>query len=585
MYVRVGYNNDSYISEATRRNWNKLHSDENMKLVSGANKRLSSKCILPVEYFVNPNNIRDIQLFVDYVRQENWDTIDVLYSVAINLLRKKSIIEKKHVQKVLSTINAIVIDDVLDYHFPENELDILGLVYQSLLLEGEKNKKGSYYTPNSITTEMTKDLDFSKDQIFYDPCCGSGAFLISLKNVNPNNLYGSDNDPIAVILAKVNMLLKYDTYEFDPHIYLLDYLNDSIFSADDEIHNIRFSYIVSNPPWGAMVDGAGLSSIISSKESFSYFFVKAYDQICDNGTVRFLLPESVLNVKCHKDLRRFMLQNGCLKKISLYSGSFTGVMTKYVDICLEKRERENNVIVKEGNTTRYVRIDSFYETEGYVFNLLGDEDIDIINKVKSKGVCSLRGSSWALGIVTGDNKNKLKKQNDHDTEPIFTGKEIEQYRLKRPQNYIKYIRNEFQQVAKDEYYRASEKLVYKFISKKLIFAYDDSRSLFLNSANILIPNVKGMSIKSVLALLNSDLYQYLYMSMYGEIKVLRGNLEELPFPLLTQDQDRALVSMVTAVLEGDDESKLLIQRYVYDIFGITNKQVEYINSKIYGKVN
>ncbi len=33
MYVRIGYNNDPYISEATRRNWNKLHPDKNVKLV------------------------------------------------------------------------------------------------------------------------------------------------------------------------------------------------------------------------------------------------------------------------------------------------------------------------------------------------------------------------------------------------------------------------------------------------------------------------------------------------------------------------------------------------------------------------
>ena len=585
MLVRSTNSGISYISEATRRNWNKLHSDENMKLVSGANKRMSSKSILPIEYFRNQNNISIIQQFVDVVRRENWLITDVLYSIAINLLDKKDLIKKQHVQNVLASIHADVIDYVLNYHFPEDESDILGLVYQSLMLEGEKNKKGSYYTPSSITSEMTKDLDFSNGQLFYDPCCGSGAFLLSLDNVNPNDIYGSDNDPIAVMLAKVNLLLKFDKYEFEPKIFQLDYLDSDVFTAKNEANSIRFSYIISNPPWGAMVGNTELSSIISSKESFSYFFVKAFNQICENGIVRFLLPQSVLNVKCHKDLRKFILRNGCLKEISLYSGTFTGVMTKYVDICLAKQSKGSDVLVKEGGKTRKVKLSSFYETDGYVFNLLSDDDVDIINKVKSKGVCSLRGSSWALGIVTGDNKNKLKKQQDNDTEPIFTGKEIEQYRLKQPQNYIKYARDEFQQVAKDEYYRASEKLVYKFISKRLVFAYDDSQRLFLNSANILIPNVDGMSIKSVMALLNSDLYQYLYMSMYGELKVLKGNLEELPFPMLTKEQDIVLSSMVTDVLSGDDSIKDSIQKYVYDLFNITDKQIERIKNKIYGKVN
>lgn len=585
MLLNTSDKNTSYISEATRRNWDKLNSDINVKLKSGANKRMSSKTILPVEYFRNRDNVNRIQIFVDSVKKGDRSITDVLYSVAINLLDKHGLLNRIHVKKVLSTIKADVVDYILDYSFPEDETDILGLIYQSLMMEGEKNKKGSYYTPNSITTAMTQNLDFSDGQLFYDPCCGSGAFLLSLNNVDPNKIYGSDNDPIAVMLAKVNMLLKFDTYEFEPNIYLIDYLNGSMFDANNELSNMKFSYIISNPPWGAMVDNNELTTVITSKESFSYFFVKAYNQICENGIVRFLLPESVLNVKCHKDLRKFILQNGCLQEISLYSGSFTGVMTKYVDICLGKQAQKKDVTVKEGNRIRKVRISSFYETDGFVFNLLCDDDIDIITKVKSKGVCSLRGSSWALGIVTGDNKNKLKKRQDNDTEPIFTGKEIEQYRLKQPQNYIKYVRDEFQQVAKDEYYRASEKLVYKFISKRLVFAYDDSQRLFLNSANILIPNVDGMSIKSVMALLNSDLYQYLYMSMYGELKILRGNLEELPFPMLTKEQDVVLSSMVTDVLSGDDNAKENIQKYVYDLFNIKNEQIEHINNKIYGKVN
>ena len=585
MLLNTSDKNTSYVSEATRRNWDKLNSDINVKLKSGANKRMSSKTILPVEYFRNRDNVNRIQIFVDSVKKGDRSITDVLYSVAINLLDKHGLLNRIHVKKVLSTIKADVVDYILDYSFPEDETDILGLIYQSLMMEGEKNKKGSYYTPNSITTVMTQNLDFSDGQLFYDPCCGSGAFLLSLNNVDPNKIYGSDNDPIAVMLAKVNMLLKFDTYEFEPNIYLIDYLNGSMFDANNELSNMKFSYIISNPPWGAMVDNNELTTVITSKESFSYFFVKAYNQICENGIVRFLLPESVLNVKCHKDLRKFILQNGCLQEISLYSGLFTGVMTKYVDICLGKQAKKKDVIVKEENRIRKVRISSFYETDGFVFNLLCDDDIDIITKVKSKGVCSLRGSSWALGIVTGDNKNKLKKRQDNDTEPIFTGKEIEQYRLKQPQNYIKYVRDEFQQVAKDEYYRASEKLVYKFISKRLVFAYDDSQRLFLNSANILIPNVDGMSIKSVMALLNSDLYQYLYMSMYGELKILRGNLEELPFPMLTKEQDVVLSSMVTDVLSGDDNAKENIQKFVYDLFNITNKQIERINNKIYGKVN
>lgn len=75
------------------------------------------------------------------------------------------------------------------------------------------------------------------------------------------------------------------------------------------------------------------------------------------------------------------------------------------------------------------------------------------------------------------------------------------------------------------------------------------------------------------------------MSMYGELKVLKGNLEELLFPMLTKEQDFALSSMVTDILSGNDEKKGMIQRFVYNLFNISNGQIEHINNKIYGKVN
>ena len=92
------------------------------------------------------------------------------------------------------------------------------------------------------------------------------------------------------------------------------------------------------------------------------------------------------------------------------------------------------------------------------------------------------------------------------------------------ENYINYTRENFQQVAPENIYRAKEKLVYKFISKKLIFAYDNKQRLFLNSANILIPKLENYTIKDVMTFLNSTLFQYIYTKKFNELKVLKGNL-------------------------------------------------------------
>lgn len=84
----------------------------------------------------------------------------------------------------------------------------------------------------------------------------------------------------------------------------------------------------------------------------------------------------------------------------------------------------------------------------------------IITQFKEMGKKSLApGSIWALGIVTGDNKKTLVDILLPEYEPVFTGKEVHRYTLAAPKKYIKYDRTKFQQVAKDEIYFASEKLI------------------------------------------------------------------------------------------------------------------------------
>lgn len=563
----------SMISDATKRNWLKLHYNGDEKLKSRANKRLSEKSVLPVEYFSNKNNVTVIQQFVRFCKNHHFDVADVIFSVGMNLLS-----EKKHlcnIEKILPQKlrdKCRLVPEVFEYQLPKDENDILGLLYQMFMNEGEKNRKGSYYTPFGIAKNMTENLDFSGKQTFFDPCCGSGIFFLALQNAKPEQIFGCDNDPIAVMSARFNLLLKFNDMDFEPHIYCCDFLNDTLPVS----LNKPMTYIVSNPPWGALVVDSG-KMLVSKKESFSVFYEKSFQQLDNDGLVRFLLPESVLNVRSHKPFRNFLLDNGTLTSISLYSGSFNGVQTKYIDLELH-RQKFNcpKVEVIENGKTRYVSKSSFYLTKNLNFNMLNDYHEAVVKKILSKGNFTLAGSIWALGVVTGDNKGKLKDKNGRGVEPIFTGKEVDFYKLKPPRKFVKYKRSEFQQVAKDEYYRAKEKLVYKFISRKLVFAYDNSGSLVLNSANVLIPNVPGMSIKTVMAFLNSELFQFVYKSMFGELKVLKGSLEELTFPAITEEQDAAMSSMVDEVLESRAGANERLQRYIYDLYALAASEVSYI---------
>ena len=148
--------------------------------------------------------------------------------------------------------------------------------------------------------------------------------------------------------------------------------------------------------------------------------------------------------------------------------------------------------------------------------------------------------------------------------------------MKKASRYIKYNRADFQQCAKDEFYRAKEKLVYKFVSSRLCFTYDDKQRLFLNSANILIPEVEGMSIKTVLAFLNSSLFNFLYVKQFNDLKILKGNLSTLPFPKITAEQDKQFSVLVDHALCGDKEAPKEIDALIYSLYGFIPEELDLI---------
>ncbi|MDR2547211.1 MAG: N-6 DNA methylase [Lachnospiraceae bacterium] len=576
------------ISKATQKNWARLNvSCHPERLTKRANKTNSRKKILPLEYFSDANNLPIINALLDEINCCGADIFSAMYSIVLNCFNCIGIADgtkadKKNVQDFISEYSChTLIKSLISSKLPINETDLLGLIYQSTYMEGDKNKQGLYYTPMWLSKQLSERLSFLKGETLLDPCCGSGSFLLNAQGATPTQLYGVDCDPIAVMLCKANLIMRYQEIEFTPQVYLTDYLTEpGFFDAVDEleIKSRKFDYIATNPPWGAIIKNNLVKE--SMGESFSCFLFTALDSLTDNGLLIFLLPESLLNVKTHSYLRSKLLCDYSVKQIELFPNLFSGVTSKVVSLTVSKKHTDGVINVCDGKRTFTVNSDVYKQNAHHVFSLIDSYDRDILNSLYFKGQFTLSDSIFALGIVTGNNAEKLFDAPLENSEPIYTGKEIKAFKLMSPQKHIVYDRSQFQQIAKDEIYRAKEKLVYKFISSKLVFAYDDSGSLFLNSANILIPDVPFMSVQSVLLLLNSELFQFAYLKKFGEIKILKGNLCELPLPKLLSEENSEWSAISNSIIKGNDCIMNEAQEVIYQYYSISQKQANYIKEAL-----
>lgn len=556
------------ISNATKSNWQRLHTSTEGRLSKRANKTLSAKKVIAASYAQTDNASNLFKI----VSQVDAPLEDIIYTLGLRRLEAAGILYKSTVQKTLIPYQSYL---NLNINVPDEiwatDDDLLGFVLQSLLSEGERNATGQYYTNSEIVQTMVNGLRLTANETFYDPCCGSGAFLLGVDTEYPENLYGTDLNPLAVFIAKINLLIKYAKKDFIPNIACVDFLKDST--------SRKYDYIYTNPPWGADKNHQYQISGIKSKERASMFLVKAVDLLKPQGHLHFLLPTSLLKIQVHADVRKFILSHCTIQNIELYKDRFDGVFTDYFSIKLLPLSTECQAYeVKKNNQTFNLN----YSVEPNQSDIRLSEknplDESIKKKVALRANDYLTHSKWALGIVTGNNKEKLLSEREGKAEPIYTGKEIEPYTVAGERKYIVFDPANFQQCAKEEYFRAPEKLVYRFIANRPIVAYDDRQRLCLNSANILIPEVATISVKSMVAFLNSALYQYLYTQQFSDVKVLKSNLSALPFPAISPLLDQKLAYLVTMIIQQGKTKEIMqeINSEIFDLFDINAEERNFV---------
>ena len=562
-----------FISKATKRNWDKLKSGGADRLTRRANKSRSRKTIVPDGYVMAGSLPR----FVEDLRNTTYPIDALIFSLCAQFVEHNKVNEANRKRFFEEYANCEKTDVYVPRQILKNRHDDwIGFVYQSLMAEGHRIMTGLYYTSPAIVDEMLSDVEMTEKQRFLDPCCGSGIFLMRVKGARPEQLFGIDNDPLAVMIAKANLLVQFNESSVYPQIYQLDFL----LHAESALAGLKFDYIVTNPPWGSEKRKRHTSDIIASNEQATLFFTASYKFLNDNGVLHFLMPSSVLKIKVHADFRRFLAETTRLDTIKCYHERFKGVFTDFISLKVRNKagKGEQSYLVKTAHNEVFRKTWQVQDEGFCAIPLLDDRIESILDKVERLRNDDLSHSQWALGIITGNNAKVLKDRQRQGLEPIFTGKDISKYGLKKASRYIKYNRADFQQCAKDEYYRAKEKLVYKFVSSKLCFTYDDKQRLFLNSANILIPKVDGMSIKTVLAFLNSALFNFLYAKRFNDIKILKGNLSALPFPKITEEQDQQLTALVDRALNGDVVAQTEIDEVIFGLYQFDKEEIMLIES-------
>lgn len=635
------------VSQATVKNWVrlgklKLNSDGKSfdkmyietllsDMINGKDERLRSRRnkksingkVLYKDYIKSDFNRKIVEDILNFSNQITEDEIRVIladFSIRLYEKSTKTSVSKELLYKGNSNVtdnsvfNSLISDLVKNVDISQIDLkniqkvleyeiqlvpyeDTLGFVYISLQDINRRKVTGAYYTPQETVNKLIDSLklcfDF-KNKSVCDPCCGTGNFLIGLikSGVKVSNIYGQDIDEISILIARINMFLL-DTNLTKEHLYTHFVCGDTLSKTFEN----KFSVVLGNPPWGYNYNNDEKKHLeenyITAKckgiESYDLFIEKGLEMLEKNGYLVYVLPQAVLNVKSHETARRLILQNTDFKFLNYLGNVFSNVQCPSVILGVQNGGEGKSIgCTVEFKGAKFV-INENRRIDVSQFSLnMNDDEYECLNTIASlKNVKYLKNNAeFALGIVTGNNSEFVKKSKSKNSEIVLRGSDIYRYSIKSTDNYICFTPEKFQQVAPTEIYRAKEKLLYRFIAEVPVFAYDNQQTLSLNSCNILIPQIDGMKIKYILAILNSGVAAFFMNKKYNSVKLLKSHIESLPIPIVSREQQDEIIKKADRIMNSNENINGLYKELddeIMTLYGLNAKQKNIIKTEISGK--
>lgn len=519
-----------------------------------------------------------------YMQKHNCDLNQLLFFISVITLERNNLIAckagrgKLHITSSSKTYTAFLngwknqipsfkikhysLLSLFDY--PDSEFDFLGSLYESLRTVSDKSQFGAYFTPQFLTN----DISISDDLKVLDPCAGTGSLLLSVlsKNHSPSNIFLYDVDELALNIAKVNFALFFDTVKLSVNTQIVDAL------STERLKKGKFDFIITNPPYGAKLDQQEKEDLVKSypklrtHESFSIILFNSIKNLNKEGKLCFILPESILNVNMHYNIRKHIFQKNHQVKIRHFGKAFKGVMSNIIRLEIQKGEFDCSIFTDEG----YVSIDRklLVKNNWVPPKVAGQSDLNKLDKIFSNKLFRLEGKcNFGLGIVTGNNSQHLiTRKSNKKSKRIYTGKELKKFKFEESKHFIDFSPAKMQQVASIEKYMAN-KICYKFISDSISTAYDTEGRLVLNSINFFIVEDTKISPKALSAFLNSSIVTFIYQKLFYSTKVLKSHIEMIPIPNLFYQEMDTLEKLYDK-MRTDESSQNEIDRLCLYMFGL-----------------
>jgi len=291
-----------------------------------------------------------------------------------SISKVSAFVEKKEACQTIQILFNMVYNKFKNITFDSKFYDMFGAAHEEFKTNEHGNggkHTGQHFTPMDIKKLVVEELDIKSNEIYYEPCAGTGGFIHTFdKYIREkegdekakkfkSNIYANECNPEMIKPLMINMLLHNIPVDNIHEEDSLSYSNIVEMKNKVDVIGTNYPFGMSNTIdlndyheeknyWGCLIKGKNVI-----KNSSGQFIIHIYNSLKDGGRAGFVSDRGIIfngdDKSWEATLRKFLMDNTNLYKIWLLpTGVFPYTSFATCVIFIKKGEKTKQVKIYEG---------------------------------------------------------------------------------------------------------------------------------------------------------------------------------------------------------------------------------------------
>ena len=365
-----------------------------------------------------------------------------------------------------------------------------------------------------------------------------------------------------------------------------------------------FDIVIGNPPYGATISNSEKKTYRRiypetqfKIDTYSLFILLSLNLLRECGLCYMIIPNTLLDNYYEEEVRKALLNNYIYEINDLSDKVFDTAVVHSMIFAFGKNKL-NKYKVRVSTSNKLDAIDTmipntyFISQPQFTLSIRSYETNNLMMKLRKNSVRLYEVLDIRQAIKSGNDKLYITntKGVEGDYQPILRGKDIKRFSLTDPHLYLLYGKHLACPRSREIF--EQPKILIREAGAEITATYDDNNFYIMSSLYNAILRDQSFSLKYLLGLLNSQLFQYIMYKLTFEktkgafTKAKIFHYYELPVKVCNQTEQQKIIVIVDEILSIKKKNPLSnieslekhLNDVVYSLYGLTDDEIMEVES-------